>query len=83
MVLVRDGHGFRAGKVLLHAEAEGTAISIIKQYVLSNTDRDAGYAEWRPTGAAEVFVTSDILDVVIYTELCDGNVGTLLPCEFR
>jgi hypothetical protein len=83
VVLVKEGNSFRAGKVLLHAAVEGEAISIVTCWALVKHECNLGYAVWRPSSTQELILTADIADTVVYSELPDGTVGTLLPVDYR
>ena len=76
------GGGFKAGKVKLHFEIHGLAISIILAYDLHKLESDCGYSVWKP--ASSIFIeTCSILDTVVSSVQPDGKVGVLLPLQFR
>ena len=82
-IFYRHGRGgFKAGKVQLHFEIHGLAISIILAYDLHKLESDCGYSVWTP--ASNIFIeTCSILDTVVSSVQPDGKVGVLLPTEFR
>ena len=76
------GGGFKAGKIQLHFEIHGLAISIILAYDLHKLESDCGYYVW--TLASSIFIeTCSILDTVVSSVQPDGKVGVLLPLQFR
>jgi hypothetical protein len=83
VVLVREGNSFRAGRVELHCSIEGEALSFINIWSLVSHEPAQGYAVWKQSDSAEVCFTSDIIDTISSVSLPDGNVGTLLPVDYR
>ena len=82
IIFKHGGGGFKAGKVQLHFEIHGLAISIIVAYDLHKLESDCGYSVWTP--ASNIFIeTCCILDTVVSSVQPDGKVGVLLPLEFR
>ena len=83
VVLITDGDGFKAAKVLLHFGLDDDCITIVNVWSLKSIDRAAGYSEWNVSHEALLIATCDILDTVTWTRLDGDVVGILLPCEFR
>jgi hypothetical protein len=83
VLLKADGDSFQAGQIKLHCTIQGEHISIVTIWELKTHEADRSYAVWRPSTVPTAIFTSDILDVVTYTEMADGSVGTLLPVDLR
>ena len=87
VILFKDGAGsFRAGVAELHCEVHGVAITLISAYNLSKLEPH-GYSVWKvfeaPDQLYKFIETDQILDTVVYSELPNGNLGILLPLEYR
>ena len=84
VVLLKDGSGFRAGRVELHADVEGTLVSLVQTFEHIRRVPDTALAIWKPiVGPSECWSTCDILSAVEFCIYPDGTMGTMLPIEFR
>jgi len=83
VVLIKEGHAFRAGQVQLHCDVEGVALSLVQLFDLHAKDAGSEFAVWKPRDGADWIETCDILDTVAFKHLPDGSVGTILPIEYR
>ena len=63
----------------LHCCAEGVAMTRVAIWKLHRHDVEAGYAVWESHVDAEFVQTESILDVAVYQNIYDGNIGTLMP----
>ena len=83
VVLIREGAGFTAAQIVLHADLAGEPISIVNVWTLRKIARESGYSEWSISHNPELIPTDHVLDTVISTRLAGDRAGVLLPCEFR
>ena len=84
MVLLRDTDGsIRAGKIELHIDVGGHALSLLYPWKLVRKVRGTHMYIWEIGDAAEYWKTCDILIAVIYTMFPDGSAGILMPRGFR
>ncbi len=83
VVLIREGAGFAAAQIVLHAEIAGESVSIVNVWTLRNIVRASGYSEWTISHNPELIPADHVLDTVIWTRLAGDRAGVLLPCEFR
>ena len=84
VVLLRDGTGFRAGRVQLNFEIENLVLSIVLPFKLFRKDANSSVAVWEVTDDTnDCWEVTDILASVEYCEYPNGHVATILPIEFR
>ena len=83
VVLVRSGSSFVAGQVWAHAEIDGVCVTLVSLWELLHVNADRGDAEWRLQDNPLMIDTTDIIDTVIWMQLGDNVVRTLLPCHLR
>ena len=85
VVLVTDGgfDTFVAGQVWYHVEIDGVTATILSLWALVNKNTDHCTAEWLTSDEPMIILTDDIMDVVVWTSLENGNVMTLLPQHLR
>ena len=84
VVLLRDGAGFRAGRVEVNFQIENLVLSIIRPFTLHHRDAGSPVAVWELGDASSnCWETKDILASVEYSEYPNGHVATILPIEFR
>jgi len=82
MFLFKEIESSKAGRVEVHCDAKGIALSIITPFSLVvSPDSRKAYAVWQPSDTAEIIEINRILDVVVYTVLPTGKVGTILPAD--
>ena len=81
VVLIRDGNGFRAGRLEVNYEIHDTMLTRIRPFTLvrRNQNDSIGVREVIE-GPSEAFETKDILASVEYP---NGKVATILPLELR
>mgnify|MGYP001094063603 CR=1 FL=1 len=84
VVLVRRDNSFEAGKVQIHFDVDGEALTLVSMFTLIRHEPARGRAVWRVSSeGAEIIPTSQILDVVIYSHWSADVVCTLLPPDYR
>ena len=84
IVLIKEESRYRAGKVQLHCEVDGAALSLVTVFTLIKHVPDAGYAVWKVGDEGATPVPTDcILEPVVYTKWEDDVICTLLPMEYR
>jgi len=83
VVLFKESETFRAGRVEVHCDVEGIALSIVTPFSLVKHDAGKSYAVWQPSESAEIIETDRILDTVVHTVLPSGKVGTILPADYK
>ena len=69
----------RAGKVQLHFEVGGVAVSVIELYELRT--RNGNYVVWQSANNLEWIETEHIRDPVTYNTLQDSKVAFIVPTE--
>ena len=83
ILLKESASSFRAGVAELHCEVHGVAITLISAYNLSKLEPH-GYSVWKVSEAPAKFIETDtILETLVYSDLPNGNLGILLPLEYR
>ena len=81
---IKEESRYRAGKVQLHCEVDGAALSLVTVFTLIKHVLDAGYAVWKVGDEGATPVPTDcILEPVVYTKWEDDVICTLLPMEYR
>ena len=84
VVLIKDGDGFRGGRIQLHFELRGLLMCLVRPFRLHRRDSNSALAVWEvidgPIGCWEI---NYILAAVPYSEYPNGHVGTILPIELR
>ena len=85
VVLLQDGGGFRAAKIKLHFKVADECLSLVQPFTLHRRATGTPLAVWRVNDGDphETWATQDILAAVEYCVYPDGNVGTILPIEYR
>lgn len=84
VVMIKDGDGFRGGRIQVHFELHGVLMSLVKPYNLYRRDSNSALAVWDVIdGPIECWEVTDILAAVPYSFFPDGRVGTILPIELR
>ena len=84
VVLIKEDARFRAGKVKLHCEVDGEALSLVSMFTLQQHVAAAGYAVWKVSeDGAALMQTNRILHSAVYSNWPGDLVCTLLPMEFR
>ena len=83
VVPVRDGDGFRAGRVTLHCDVAGNTLPFITPFSLQSRRAGTSLAIWRGGDEATVFEARDMFTAVEYCVYPSGRIGTLLPIEYN
>ena len=84
VVLIRDGHGFRAGRVEVNYELHDCILTLARPFTLFRRKPNSSIVVWEVTeGPSETFETKDMLASVEYVQYPNGHVATILPLELR
>ena len=84
VVLIRDGNGFRAGRLEVNYEIHDRILTLARPFTLVRRNPNSSIVVWEIIeGPSETFETEDILASVEYVEYPNGNVATILPLELR
>ena len=83
VVLLKNEDTVRAGKVALHLDLAGKALSLVHPWTLHRRVADTAMIIWSTCAEAELWETQDILAAVEYCSFPDDKVGTLLPKRYR
>ena len=80
VVLIRDGNGFRAGRLEVNYEIHDTILTLIRPFTLVRRNPNSSIVVWEVTeGLSATFETRDMLASVEYAECPNGHVATFFP----
>ncbi len=69
VVLIRDGNGFRAGRLEVNYEIHDTMLTLVRPFTLVRRNPNSSTAVWEAIeGPGETFETKDMLASVEYVE---------------
>ena len=76
VVLIRDGNGFRAGRLEVNYELHDMILSIVRPFTLVRRNQSSSIVVWEVIeGPSETFETKDILASVEYVEYPQWQCG--------
>ena len=79
MVLFKKSDELLAGQVWHHVSVNGNCLTLIQSMDLTEESRVDGTAHWRFLDSYEFIDTVSIQDPLIWTDLGDSNIRTLIP----
>ena len=79
IVLFKKSDELLAGQVWAHVNVKGNFLSLIQAMDLTEESRVDGTATWRFLDSYEFIDTASIQDPLIWTDLGDSRVRTLIP----
>jgi hypothetical protein len=82
VLLKRNGSNI-AGAVQMHISVDAVPVSLVTIFELVQLHAGTGYAVWKKTDTSVLIEATDIIDVLITTQLPDGRLGSIVPLEFR
>ena len=78
-----DGDKMIAGKIWMHIEVYGSALTVLERWHPTFYDRNIGYADWTRGGEALLVPTRDLLSSVCHCDIGGGNSRTIVPWLYR
>ena len=79
IILYKKPEALLAGKIWAHLSVNGNYVTLIQLMELTAEDKVDGAAHWRFLDAYEFISTDSIQDPLVWSELGEGNVRTLVP----
>lgn len=83
VVLLKDGHAVKAGKIAQHLMLAGVPLSLVHPWTLVRRVANTEMSIWSTSADAELWQTTDILAAIEHTTFDDGHVGILMPLRYR
>ena len=83
IVLFKRNDSNIAGVVHMHLSVDAVPVSLVTIFELVQLHAGTGYAVWKKTDTSVLIEATDIIDVLITTQLPDGRLGSIVPLEFR